>query len=367
MKNIFAQKESSYHNSHFNHFYYYYEKHQQFPSVFESRVPLKKSCIDLISNIDGIKEIYSHDLKYREKNQDDSFDIKEKDSERILEHLDCMVIITNQRLIYDYNHDDDEILRNDKIYYYVKILYHNKENLEKIKSLFEFHLEKQKNKVNLLCRVEHELTTESFEVNLPQKDFDLSLNYDKELIEKNTKLLGYLNKNKPGLALFSGLPGTGKSTYIKYIATQINRKIIYLSSSSIEELTSPDFLTFMMGQRRCVLLLEDAEKVLKSREVQDNPGISNILNLSDGILGDCLGVFIIATFNVDREQIDSALLRKGRLFLEHQFDKLSVDQCNLIFEKNNSSRRTNEPLSLAEIYNEEDNYSKKEEKRKVGF
>ena len=104
-----------------------------------------------------------------------------------------------------------------------------------------------------------------------------------------------------------------------------------------------------------------------NREHNANQGVSNILNISDGLLGDCLKIFIIATFNTSRDLIDPALLRKGRLFLEHEFDKLDPEQCNLIYKKMNIDKTASCPMTLAEIYNQDENYCKVEKKVKVGF
>jgi ATP-dependent 26S proteasome regulatory subunit len=122
-----------------------------------------------------------------------------------------------------------------------------------------------------------------------------------------------------------------------------------------------------MGHRNCILLLEDAEKILRSRESAENDAISNILNISDGILGDCLNIMVIATFNTNRENIDSALVRKGRLLVEHHFKPLSAEESNILLEKIGSKIRTEEPMTLADIYNEDDNFHCKKEKNKVGF
>ena len=80
-----------------------------------------------------------------------------------------------------------------------------------------------------------------------------------------------------------------------------------------------------------------------------------------------MSVFIIATFNSTRDQIDKALIRKGRLVLEHEFKELPIENCNAIFNKLKINKKADAPMSLADIYNNEDNYHKKEEKRKVGF
>lgn len=366
--NLYALKDSPFHSSVFNHFAFYSNKFNHHPNFFESRIPLKTSILDKILNLDG-EEVFVHNLEVKKKKKEDDVDEELDKSEKIGEFVyvykDSMIILNWSTSHHFHYSDYDADVNFSK--YYIKVLYLKKETLDEIKSLFEYVIEKNKNNVHLLCRMDGELVTQKFEVKLPQKDFDLELNYGKEVVLKTESLISNLKDNKSGLALFSGPPGTGKSTYIKYLSTTTNRRIIYLPSSSIEEITSPDFLTFIIDYKNSILLLEDAEKVLKSREIQENTGISNILNMTDGLLGDCLNIFIIATFNTTRDQIDSALLRKGRLILEHQFDELSPENCNKIFEKINSDRRTEKPLSLAEIYNDQDNYSKKEEKRKVGF
>ncbi|NBT59868.1 AAA family ATPase, partial [bacterium] len=117
----------------------------------------------------------------------------------------------------------------------------------------------------------------------------------------------------------------------------------------------------------CILLLEDAEKVLRSRNAQDNEAISNILNITDGILGDCLNIMVIATFNIDRDNIDPALVRKGRLLLEHHFKALPEQSANAILDKMGTRKKASGPMTLAEIYNPDDNFHEEEERRKVGF
>ncbi|NBP04451.1 MAG: hypothetical protein EBU90_31080 [Proteobacteria bacterium] len=102
-----------------------------------------------------------------------------------------------------------------------------------------------------------------------------------------------------------------------------------------------------------------------------NPeGVSNILNLTDGVLGDCLNLFIIATFNTPREKIDKALIRKGRLVAEHHFEELTAEQANVILKKIGSKRIAEKSMTLAEIYNEEGGMEEKEkenEKKRIGF
>ena len=134
-------------------------------------------------------------------------------------------------------------------------------------------------------------------------------------------------------------------------------------------LATPEFVPFMMKHPNSVLIIEDAEKVVKSRNGNGNEtAVSNLLNLSDGILGDCLKTQIVATFNTDRQLIDKALLRKGRLIVEYKFDELCVDKSNKLLKSLNIDHQTSTPMPLSDIYNYEDNVGiDNNKKTKIGF
>ena len=69
---------------------------------------------------------------------------------------------------------------------------------------------------------------------------------------------------------------------------------------------------------------------------QRNSNLAMILNITDGILGESLGIQIIATFNTDVQNIDPALKRKGRLKSAYEFKALSPEKANVLLGENNS-------------------------------
>ena len=90
----------------------------------------------------------------------------------------------------------------------------------------------------------------------------------------------------------------------------------------VDYLSEPGFMTFLSKtvshyssqNHTCVLLIEDAEPLLVARHNEGRvQGITNLLNMSDGLLNDMLKLQIICTFNVELKQLDAALLRPGRL------------------------------------------------------
>jgi hypothetical protein len=355
--------KSADHITQFNYFYYYLYNFSQQPNYYANKSLINNSILNVLLDL-GAKQLFKHSS---EKETDPSF----VDTEEVaLEFKDAVICLIKQPKICGFSRAYGEELFEDcpNGGYYCKVFYSEEETLRKIRSLFDYVKEKNTKSIHLLCKVEGILDVQKFDIVFPSEgDIDIELNYGKELAEKEKKIIDILEQKRSGLILFSGVPGTGKSTLIKYLSSKVDRKIIYLPSSFADEITNPAFLSFMTDYKDSIFLLEDAEKVLKSREEQDNSAISNILNITDGLLGDCLNIFVIATFNTSRDKIDSALLRKGRLMLEHEFKELPADNCNRIFEKINSDRRTDIPLTLADVYNEEDNYKKELDKKKIGF
>lgn len=62
---------------------------------------------------------------------------------------------------------------------------------------------------------------------------------------------------------------------------------------------------------------------------------------------------IIATFNCDLTKIDPALLRKGRLIANYEFNKLDLESARILSDKlGYGIENVNEPMTLAEVYNQ---------------
>ena len=226
-----------------------------------------------------------------------------------------------------------------------------------------------KNKIYMLTASYGELSLSP----LPTMEVNgnLALNYGADFEDFHDKIIDSLKTKTSGLYLFSGPPGTGKSSYIKYLTTcDIGRKIVYIPGGMIEQLVSPEMVPLLVENKNIILVIEDAEKALISRETSSNTDmVQTVLNLTSGFLGDAANVSIIATFNTSRDNIDSALLRKGRLKLSYEFNKLSLaDTITLAKSLNLNTSGIVEGMTLADIYHmeEQPGYTPPVEER-IGF
>jgi hypothetical protein len=211
------------------------------------------------------------------------------------------------------------------------------------------------------------------------------LHYGRGFEDFHKELLERFKSDPKGLVLFHGDPGTGKTYYIRNLIKdliKIGKQVIYFPPNMVGHLVSPEIMTFLSSTvvemaesgKSCVLLLEDAEPLLVSRGIDGrSDGITNLLNITDGLLNDMLSIQVIATFNTDLRNIDEALLRPERLIARKEFKKLSAKDAEQLSVHLNMDKTFENDVTLAEIYSQRKanevlvhEYSPTE-KRKIGF
>lgn len=261
--------------------------------------------------------------------------------------------------------------RNDIEYTHI-YLYHYEDShlISEFNKLKTFEPDNSdKSYVSILCRSNGSFYTKSYKFN--PINLNLSMNYNDDFINVNKKTLESLRDKKSGLYLLHGLPGTGKSSYIKYLMKELHDKRLYIiTSDKINYFKDDDFIDYInkIG-KDSIFIIEDAEELLRKREENRYfDVVSTLLNLSDGIIGSLLNIKIICTFNGREENIDEALLRKGRLSLKYKFELLSSEKSQALSNFLGFKSKIDKPMSLADIYNQdvETGYVKEERKR-VGF
>ena len=242
---------------------------------------------------------------------------------------------------------------------------------DKINEVFEKYLKKydqEDNKVKCYVIVKDpDLYLDDFDIKLNgELDFDL---YNDGFEDIHNSIVNSIENDENGLYLLYGKPGTGKSTYIRHLIKKCNtdkRRFVYVPSALFGDFTNPGILPFLLRNKGCVFIIEDCENLVTVDDGIRSEGITDLLNMTDGLLADALNIKIICTFNTDYNKIDDALLRPGRCRCKYEFDLLDEEKANKVAKKF-GLKQVNKDISLAELFNPEAEVFENKKKKKIGF
>jgi hypothetical protein len=220
--------------------------------------------------------------------------------------------------------------------------------------------------INIISMCNHSLELKQLEIK--PTHLDLALYYNDDFIAVDEVIRQRLaRENDKGIILLHGLPGTGKTTYLRHLIGSMKKKVLFVSPGVAENLMNPEFLDLLIDNPNSVLVIEDAENIIMDRRYNSNSGVSNLLNISDGLLSDCLNVQIICTFNNALSTVDAALMRKGRLIAKYEFTKLNTVKAQQLSDHLGFNNKINRPMSIAEITNPADMEVTQPAVRVLGF
>jgi hypothetical protein len=187
----------------------------------------------------------------------------------------------------------------------------------------------------------------------------MDLFYGEGFSKKNEAFLDFLKNHRSGLSIFEGTPGTGKTSYIRYLIGKLKdtHRFYFIPPASTGVLTNPEFIRFWSRQStiynnyRFVCVLEDADGALMTRDLDNRREVGAILNITDGLLADFLKLQVICSINCSSTEIDPALIRPGRLSTHLLFDRMPSWRAQRIAEEIHRELPLQNNYSLAEIFN----------------
>jgi hypothetical protein len=171
-------------------------------------------------------------------------------------------------------------------------------------------------------------------------------------------------KSSSNILLLIGEPGTGKTTFINNLLVSQNLSSIVAYDERVINSDSL-YISFLEGDRS-VLVLEDSDAFLSARK-DGNSTLHKFLSVSDGLISLPNKKIIFST-NLDSiNDVDPALIRKGRCFDIIKFGPLNYEEACALANKANLPIPKNKgaEYTLAELFNTGENESPKT--NKVGF
>ncbi len=286
--------------------------------------------------------------------QNAKFDRKKK-----MPQYHLTIILLNDNCMVELGGDYCEILHTHEDYAMAN-------TLVKEVSRFKRREKKKEFEINLVGRDSYGFELKSMEIK--KTKLKLALYYEDDFLEVDRIIQSRLAKKEDkGIVLLHGLPGTGKTTYLRYLIGRLKKKVLFLSPAIAGNIMNPDFMELLIDNPSCVLIIEDAENIIMDRRMSNDSSVSNLLNISDGLLADFLNVQVICTFNHPLSMVDNALMRKGRLIAKYEFGELSVAKGQKLSDHLGFDTTITRPMTIAEIANQHEKEPQKEKVEVIGF
>lgn len=333
--------------------YLYYKEDLKFDTYFLTR----EKCREIFDNVD-VRIVDQDKIYSTSKAEEEDFDWDEKSgSFKKKDHPEVIIVHNDKKWILVI---DDNTIR---------VLSHDFDYKGLVQSVLKWLPQQEKQSktasIDLVAFDNHYYTINS---KIKKMDIDYNTHYNDDFKDMYKNLLSFLNERESGLAVLYGGAGTGKTSFIKALISSLDKQFILVTTAIAAHMAEPEFIAFMMENKDSIFILEDCEQVLMSREENRFGGaISNILNMSDGLMSDIFNIKFICTFNTDIKNIDEALLRPGRCFVNYEFKPLCAEKSSKLLESLGHEIDKPREMTLAEIYNYKEGEIHKTVSRKIGF
>lgn len=269
--------------------------------------------------------------------------INEKVFSKISEEVYCSYIILEK--------NTEHSIVSELTFFYSNPKYFDKAQkiIEELNTCLLDFSEETSNNLNTVSINQNTLEIEPLESKYDSEFFDLY--YSKKTMKDIQKLVKSLKKTDKGLSILYGERGTGKTSVINYLAEKLDRIVIFLPNSSIEQtINNSEFRKFLKRYDRPIIVIDDCEMLLNEFFTKSNIFSNSLLQMVDGLLSDSIKVNIITIFNVsDSDEIDHVLLDCNNLLKVIEFQELAVDEASELCEHLGQNRKIKTKCKVNDI------------------
>lgn len=239
---------------------------------------------------------------------------------QINDNIYCSYIIINK------NHEDSIV--GDLVFYY-----RYNRDLEYIETIvnglsdFIVDYDNNINKLNTISMNQNEMELEPIDI----ADIDIDnfeLFYSKETFYGVKKMIKNLKKSKKGINILYGEVGTGKTSVINYISSELDRTIIYIPNNLLDNtVNNPEFRNFLKTHTNPILIFDDCDLACNEYHSKYTSFSTNLIQLVDGFLSDSLEITVITIFNSSNiYSIDKSIRNCNSVIDIVEFKELPYDE-----------------------------------------
>jgi SpoVK/Ycf46/Vps4 family AAA+-type ATPase len=186
-------------------------------------------------------------------------------------------------------------------------------------------------------------------------------NYASEVVPVLDRLVGLRPATLPSgrLLLLHGVPGTGKSTFIRSLAREWRGwcavELLGEPQGTLASADAIDSVLFNRGEDDDgtelpwkVLVVEDAHELVASAATGGaSEALTRLLHATDGVVGGQAKVLFLLTTNQRLDRVHPALLRPGRCLAEVEIPPLPAAEASAWL-----GRPVRTPATIADLYAE---------------
>ena len=208
---------------------------------------------------------------------------------------------------------------------------------------------------------------------------DVATNYTAHTLAQLEALMAHRPAagQRGNLLLWHGPPGTGKTFAIRALAWAwrkwcrfeyvVDPEALFGNGGYLNEVLLCTEIAEQSRKHRLLILEDCGEMMTADAKCVIGQGLSRLLNVSDGILGQATNLMILVTTNEDLGKLHPAIARPGRCFSEIEFGRFTSGEATRWLSAAGSDARANNECTLSELYAMKAGHRPKRVEASIGF